>query len=68
MFAEVGGEWTLIGINTYRGPEASPWDTTYSVPVGDYDEWIAANVPEPVTLWSLVLLGVMVLLVRRRVR
>ncbi|NIA08111.1 MAG: hypothetical protein GWP14_10850, partial [Actinobacteria bacterium] len=33
MFAKVSDEWTLIGINAYRGPETSPYDSTYSVPV-----------------------------------
>ena len=68
MFAEVGGEWILIGINTLRSPSSSPYDTTYSVPVGDYDEWIAANVPEPVTVWLLATLGAVGMLSRRRVR
>lgn len=50
MFAEEGGEWTLIGINAYRGPGSSPYDTTYSVPVGDYDEWIANTILESMLL------------------
>ena len=66
MFAYEGDEWVLIGINV--GRDSEPYTTTGSVPIGNYDEWIAANVPEPVTVWSLAVLGVMAMLVRRRVR
>jgi len=64
MFAHVGGEWILIGINTGRG--GSPYNTTYSVPVGDYDTWITSEVPEPTTL-GLLLIGGLVLLRRGRI-
>ena len=68
MFAYEGDEWVLIGINVARGPASPPYTTTGSVPVGNFDEWIAAKVPEPVTVWSLAVLGMVMLLLRRRVK
>jgi len=68
MFANVADEWILIGINAYRNT-SSPYDTTYSVPVGDYATWIndtiATYTPEPATL-ALLLLGGLTLLRRQR--
>ena len=65
MFAKVGGEWVLIGIHSARG--GSPYDSIYSVPVGNYDEWIAGyvHVPEPISLVSLAVGGMMLLLGRK---
>lgn len=69
MFAYVGTEWTLIGINILRG--GSPdYNTSYSVPVGNYDTWIdniilTTPTPEPATL-ALLLLGSLTLLRKHR--
>ena len=45
MFAYVGSEWLLIGINAYR--MGSVYHTTYSVPVGNYATWISGLITPP---------------------
>ena len=64
LFVNDNGEWIVAGINVARS--GSPYNTTYSVPIGNYDTWITDVVPEPATLSLLVLGGLMTLLRRRR--
>lgn len=65
MFVKDGDEWIVVGINVGRNPLTSPFNTTFSVPVGDYSTWIGNVVPEPATM-TLMGIGAIALLRRRR--
>ena len=62
MFVKDGDEWIVAGINILALASSG---TTYSVAVGDYDEWVTATVPEPATM-SLLALGGIAMLRRRK--
>ncbi len=66
LFVKDGTQWIVAGINTNRA--GNPWDATYSVRVGDYDEWIGNTVPEPMTILFLLLGFASFSFLRRRQR